>query len=367
MISFLDLYVVNRPYEKDIQKAVGEVLQSGWYIRGSHVTAFEHEYADYIGTNYCVGVANGLEALTLIYRAYIEMGIMKPGDEVIVPANTYIASILAVIECGLVPVMVEPDPFTLQIDGTKVELAITSKTRSVMIVHLYGRCAYTSEIADICQRYNLKLVEDNAQAHGCIFGGKKTGSLGDAAGHSFYPTKNLGALGDAGAVTTNDTLLADMIRSMANYGSDSKNVFRYKGMNSRLDEIQAAILSIKLKSLDNANTHRREIARFYLENIRNRVVDIPSPMIDEANVWHQFPVLCENRDLLADFLAKNGIETQIHYPIPPHQQSCLSEYAYLSLPVTEHIHRCELSLPISSALSLSDASTIVETINSFKP
>ena len=259
MVHYLDLAKRNAPYRQELEAVVDEVMASGWFLRGCQLERFETEYARYIGTEQCVGVGNGLDALTLIYRAYVEMGVMAKGDEVIVPANTYIASILAITENQLVPVLVEPDPLTLQIDERKIEECITKRTRSVMIVHLYGRCAYTQKIADICKEHGLLLVEDNAQAHGCRFGDRRTGALGDAAGHSFYPTKNLGAMGDAGAVTTNDKRLADMVRALGNYGSSRKYIFDYKGRNSRMDELQAAVLCVKLKHLDDENKRRQDI------------------------------------------------------------------------------------------------------------
>lgn len=294
------------------------------------------------------------------------MGIMKPGDEVIVPANTYIASILAITENGLKPVLVEPKLETLEIDDDKIEAAITERTKSILIVHLYGRCAYSEKIGGLCKKYNLKLVEDNAQAHGCRFQGNRTGSLGDAAGHSFYPGKNLGALGDAGAVTTDDKDVADCIRALANYGSQKKYVFKYKGKNSRLDEIHAAVLDVKLRHLDDNNAHRQEIAKYYYDNINNSLIKMPIRLNDENNVYHIFPVLCERRDELQQYLKKNSVQTLIHYPIPPHKQECYREWNNTSLPITELIHNQELSLPISPVMSLNDAKTVSAIINSFK-
>ncbi len=367
-ISFLDLQKVTQRYRDEIHEAVQRVTDSGWYLRGAENARFESAYADYIGTRYCVGCGNGLDALTLIYRAYIELGRMKPGDEVIVPANTFIASILAITENGLVPVLVEPNLHTLEIDEEEIERHITEKTRSVMLVHLYGRCAFTPRIAQICSQHQLLLVEDNAQAHGCCTeDGRHTGSLGDAAGHSFYPGKNLGALGDGGAVTTDDEELAEMVRALSNYGSYKKYVFQYKGRNSRLDEIQAAVLSVKLKYLDADNRHRRDIARIYREGIDNRRVWMPDVMPDERmNVYHLFPVFCEQRDDLQTYLSQHGIQTLIHYPIAPHQQECYQEMGYLSLPVTEQIHRQELSLPMSQVMEEEEAKEVVRRINEFK-
>ena len=294
------------------------------------------------------------------------MGMMKPGDEVIVPANTYIASILAITENDLVPVLVEPNINTLEIDDEKIEAAITERTKSILIVHLYGRCAYTDKIGDLCKKYHLKLVEDNAQAHGCRFRDQRTGSLGHAAGHSFYPGKNLGAFGDAGAVTTDDKELADCIRALANYGSQKKYVFKYKGKNSRLDEIHAAVLDVKLRHLDEDNKHRQEIANYYYSNIKNPLIKLPVRLDDENNVYHIFPVLCERRDELQQYLKDNGVQTLIHYPIPPHKQECYKEWNNKSYPITEQIHQQELSLPISPVFNMEDAKMVSDIIISFK-
>ena len=362
-IPYLDLKAVTGQHAEEIREAALGVIDSGWYLQGQAVAGFEADYARYIGTEHCVGVANGLDALTLIYRAYIEMGLMEKGDEVIVPANTYIASILAITENGLTPVLVEPDIRTLEMDDQLIEQAITPRTRSILIVHLYGRCAYTEHIGELCRKYGLKLVEDNAQGHGCQWNGRKTGSLGDAAGHSFYPGKNLGALGDAGAVTTNDARLADTVRAMGNYGSGEKYVFRYQGRNSRLDEVQAAILSVKLRHLDEDNRRRRQIAHYYYEHIANPLVTLPQLLPDEQNVYHIFPVLCKERDLLQQTLATRGIETLIHYPIAPHRQQCYSAWNDRSLPITEQIHREELSIPLSQVLTDSEAAFIAEAVN----
>lgn len=367
MIKFLDLQAITAKYQEEIHRAAREIIDSGWYLQGKANAVFEGHYARYIGTSHCVGVANGLDALTLIYRAYIEMGVMQSGDEVIVPANTYIASILALTENGLKPVLVEPDIHTLEIDDRLIEQAITPRTRSVMIVHLYGRCAYTEHIAQLCRKYRLKLVEDNAQAHGCMYHqGQRTGSLGDAAGHSFYPGKNLGALGDGGAMTTNDDELAATVRALANYGSSRKYVFKYQGRNSRLDELQAAILSVKLRHLDEDNRHRQLMANYYNNHISNPFIKLPQRLPDENNVYHIFPILCERRDDLQAFLARQGIQTLIHYPIPPHRQECYSAWNDMRLPVTEQIHRQELSLPISPVLTRDDAATVVDALNCWK-
>lgn len=366
MIKFLDLKSVNALHAEETEQSVLEVIRSGWYLQGKANEQFEHQYAQYIGTEYCVGCGNGLDALTLIYQAYIELNMMRPGDEVIVPANTYIASILAITSNGLRPVLVEPHPDTLEIDDRLIEAAITPRTRSILIVHLYGRNSYTVKIGQICRKYNLKLVEDNAQAHGCRHNGKHTGALGDAAGHSFYPGKNLGCLGDGGAVTTDDGRLASVIRALSNYGSDKKYVFKYKGRNSRLDEIQAAILSVKLKYLDYDNNQRKKIAAFYDNNIKNPSVIKPMKLPDEENVYHIYPILCKERDELQHYLEEHNIQTLIHYPIPPHQQQCYSEWNGLHYPVTEKIHSQELSLPMSPAMTIEEAGFVTDAINTFR-
>ena len=370
MIHYLPLGDINARYDSEIRDAVSRVLDSGWYLRGEATRRFEEHYAEYIGTKHCVGVANGLDALTLILRAYKELGVMKDGDEVIVPANTFIATILAITENRLVPVLVEPDINTLQIDDTLIEQAITEKTRAIMIVHLYGRCAYTDRIGNFCRRYGLKLIEDNAQAHGCLATtpvasatGLHTGSLGDAAAHSFYPGKNLGALGDAGAVTTDDDDLAVMVRALGNYGSEHKYVHDYVGRNSRMDELQAAILDVKLRHLDADNQRRKEIAAIYINKVKHPATTIPQS--DRDCVWHVFPVLCERRDELQPYLREHGVETQIHYPIPPHKQRCYAEWNHLSLPITEQISAQELSLPCNSVMTNEDANNIVALLNSF--
>lgn len=365
MIAYLPLHQINDLYDAELREAVSRVLDSGWYLKGEATQRFEEAYAEYIGTHHCIGCGNGLDALSLILRGYIELGVMQPGDEVIIPANTYIASILAITECGLKPVLVEPSLDTLQIDDSKIEQAITPRTRAIMIVHLYGRCAYTSRIGDICQKHHLKLIEDNAQAHGCTFEGRKTGSLGDAAGHSFYPGKNLGALGDAGAVTTNDDELAAVVRALGNYGSHQKYVHDYKGRNSRIDELQAAMLLAKLPYLDAANQHRKEIASLYINKVENPQIRIPQS--DRDCVWHILPIFCEHRDQLQQYLAENGVETQIHYPIPPHKQRCYKEWSHLSLPITEQIHAQELSIPCHQAMTPTDATVIVNLLNGLHP
>ena len=362
-VPFLSLQEVTEKYKDEIHKATLRVIDSGWYLQGKENKNFETNYANYIGSKYCIGCANGLDALIWIFRAYIELGVMEPGDEIIVPANTYIATILAITENDLVPVLVEPNINTLQIDDSLIEERITSKTKAITIVHLYGQCAYTDKIGELCKKYNLKLIEDNAQAHGCLFNGKRTGSLGDVAGHSFYPGKNLGALGDAGAVTTNDEELATTIRSLANYGSQKKYVFKYCGRNSRLDEIQAAILDVKLKHLDADIALRKSVAKKYIEGIQNPKIFLPKVFDWNQHVFHIFPILCEQRNELQQYLESNGIGTNIHYPIPPHKQECYKEWNELSLPVTEKIHSEELSLPMSPCLTEKQIQYVIDIIN----
>ena len=364
------------------------MVNGGWYLQGKENERFEADYARFIGTKYCVGCANGLDALIWIFRAYIEMGVMQPGDEVIVSANTYIATILAITENGLVPVLCEPKANTLEIDDDLIEGLITPKTKAIAIVHLYGRNAYTDKIGEICRKYGLKLVEDNAQAHGCLANvnvndnanlndndneNRKmmTGSIGDAAGHSFYPGKNLGALGDAGAVTTNDPELAAAVRALANYGSQKKYVFKYAGRNSRLDEIQAAVLDVKLKYLVEDNQHRKEVAHLYYEGIKNPIVTLPVLLPDEQNAYHLFPILVGGgkRDALHDYLEQNGVGTVIHYPIAPHKQECYAKEAWnvpqLSLPITERLADEELSLPIGPTITEGEVKEVIELINKF--
>ncbi|MBQ7712119.1 MAG: DegT/DnrJ/EryC1/StrS family aminotransferase [Bacteroidales bacterium] len=367
MIKFLDLKGITDLYSDEIHHAVSSVVDSGWYLQGSANKQFETEYANYIGTKYAIGCANGLDALIWIYRAYIELGVMQPGNEVIVPANTYIASILAITENGLKPMLVEPRKDTLEIDDSLIEAAITPRTKSILIVHLYGRCAYTDKIGAVCKKYGLKLVEDNAQAHGCRFEGRRTGSLGDASGHSFYPGKNLGALGDGGAVTTNDEKLAETVRTLANYGSQKKYVFKYCGRNSRLDELQAAVLSVKLRHLDDDNAKRQRVAEKYYQNVDNEYITLPTRLSDENNVYHIFPVLSPKRDALQKYLVDNGIQTLIHYPIPPHKQECYKDWNGLSFPITEEIHNQELSIPISQVMTDDEVDFVIKTLNSFKP
>lgn len=366
MVEFLSLKKITEMYSDEIHDAVSRVIDSGWYLQGVENKKFEDNYSKYIGTTHCVGTANGLDALRLILKAYIELGVLKDGDEIIVPANTFIASILAITDNGLTPVLLEPDINTLQIDDSKIEAAITDKTKAIMIVHLYGQCAYTDRIEEICKKYNLKLIEDNAQAVGCKYKNRKTGSLGDAAGHSFYPGKNLGAFGDAGAVTTDDDELAHMVRMLGNYGSTIKYKFDHKGLNSRLDEIQAAILGVKLKYINQDNNRRKEVARYYIDNIYNENIKLPRVNDWEAHVFHLFPIICKQREELQKHLTDNGVETLIHYPIPPHKQNAYKDWNKMSLPITEKIHAEELSLPISQAMLNDEIEKVVSAVNSFK-
>lgn len=368
MIKYLDLKRITARHAHEFHEAALNVIDSGWYLQGEECRLFEMEYASYIGTKFCVACGNGLDALTLILRAYIEMGILSEGDEVIVPANTYIASILAITSNRLTPVFVEPDINTFQIDGDKLGSALTPRTKAIMLVHLYGHCAFTESIENFCKEHSLLVIEDNAQAHGCIYNGtdgikRRTGSVGNAAGHSFYPGKNLGAMGDGGAITTNDESLANTVRTLANYGSSKKYVFPYKGQNSRLDEIQAAILRVKLRYLDSENSQRRNIAMRYINNISNPLLTIPSRDFCENSVHHIFPILCKERDMLQEYLHNNGIQTLIHYPIPPHKQDCYKEFSTLSLPVTERIHREELSIPLYPLLKSDEVDFIIECLN----
>ena len=382
-IPFLSLHDVTALHRAEINEAVTRVVNGGWYLQGKENERFEENYSKFIGTKYTIGCANGLDALIWIFRAYIEMGVMQPGDEVIVPANTYIATILAITENGLKPVLVEPKLNTLEIDDDLIEAAITPKTKAIAIVHLYGRNAYTDKIGALCKKYNLKLVEDNAQAHGCmapIENGelkidnchyKMTGSIGDAAGHSFYPGKNLGALGDGGAVTTNDPELAAAVRALANYGSQKKYVFKYTGRNSRLDEIQAAVLDVKLKYLVEDNQHRKEVAHYYYEHINSPLITLPDLLPDEQNAYHLFPILVASgkRDALHDYLDQNGVGTVCHYPIAPHKQECYAKEVWnlpqLSLPITEKIADEELSLPIGPSITMEEVEGVIKLLNAF--
>lgn len=365
MIPFLDLKVINTQHSIELKEAVLRVIDNGWYILGNEVKQFEQNFANYCNTRHCIGVANGLDALILIIRAYKELGIMQENDEIIVPANTYIASILAISENKLTPVLVEPDIRTYNINPELIEEKITSKTKAIMAVHLYGQVANMDEINAIAQKYNLKVIEDSAQAHGACYKNKHAGNLADASGFSFYPGKNLGALGDAGAITTNDDELASVIRALGNYGSNKKYENLYQGINSRLDELQAALLSVKLKYLDEANEKRRVIANYYLENIKNERIVLPTITEKDAHVWHLFVIRTQHRARLQQYLLDNGIQTLIHYPIPPHKQNSYKNLNNLSYPITELIHDEVLSLPISSVQAMEDTKRIVAEINDF--
>lgn len=369
MINFLDLKAINDSFEPELSFAIKRALDSGWYLLGNEVKAFEQEYAGFIGTKHCIGVANGLDALRLILKAYIIKGEMNEGDEIIVPANTFIASILAITDNRLVPVLVEPDINTYNIDPNLIEEKITARTKGIMLVHLYGKNAMSPLIQRLVDKYDLQLIEDNAQAQGCYYGEKRTGSLGHVAGHSFYPGKNIGALSDAGAVTTDDDELADLIRALGNYGSSKKYFIDYQGLNSRLDEIQAAILRVKLKRLDADNQHRREIAEYYLQNIQNPEFILPSyydeNVLVSNHVWHLFVIRHPNRDRLQKYMTENGIQTLIHYPIPPHKQKAYKEWNYLNFPITEQIHHEVLSFPISPVLTVGETKLIVKAITNY--
>jgi len=371
MIPFLDLKEINTQYIDELKEACAKVIDSGWYIQGKEHQAFEEEFAEYCGTKYAIGVANGLDALALILRAYKELGFLCDEDEVIVPSNTYIASILAISENNLTPVLVEPDINTYLIDPDKIENKITSKTKAIMPVHLYGQTCQMDKINKIAKKYNLKIIEDSAQAHGAYFGNKKAGNLGDASGFSFYPGKNLGALGDGGAVTTNDEDLANAIRALGNYGSHKKYENLYKGVNSRLDEMQAAMLRVKLKYLDNEIEKRREIASYYIKNIKNPNIILPIQNLTlniqnyKNHVWHLFVIRTNKRDELQKYLMDNGIQTLIHYPVPPHKQEAYREWNNKSYPISEQIHKEVLSLPISGVQSLEDTKKVEQVINDF--
>lgn len=364
-IKFLDLHELNQQYHLEINKAISRVLKSGHYILGDEIKDFESKFSKYIGTKYCVGTANGLDALRIIIKAYKELNIFKENDEIIVPANTFIASMLAISDNNLTPILVEPRIDTYNLDPDLIEKAITNKTKAIMVVHLYGQVTNMDKITKIAKKYNLKVIEDAAQAHGSIYKNKKAGNLGDVAGFSFYPTKNLGAFGDAGCITTNDSKLAKIVRSICNYGSSEKYINDYKGVNSRLDEIQAAILNVKLKYLDRDNKKRLAIAKYYLENIKNTKITLPSVVDIKNHNFYVFVVRCKERDLLKKHLENNDIGSLIHYPIPPHKQKAYKEWNELSLPITETIHNEILSIPISPIMKLSEAQKVVNAINSF--
>lgn len=365
MIKYCDLKKINEAHSDGLNKAILRVAESGWYILGEECRTFEKHFSEYCGCRHCIGTGNGLDALTIILLAYKELGTMAEGDEVIVPANTYIATILAIISAGLKPVMCEPDINTCNIDPDKIESLITERTRAIMAVHLYGLVVEMDSITAVARKYSLKVIEDAAQAHGALYNGKHTGNLGDAAGFSFYPGKNLGALGDGGAITTNDSRLAEVARAIANYGSHKKYINLYKGVNSRLDEIQAAILDTKLKYLDNENRRRRAIAGRYINEIDNPHITLPVADKDGNHVYHIFAVMTPERGRLEEHLRQAGIETLIHYPIPPHRQEALKEYQTQHYPITELIHNQELSLPCHPAMSDDDVAMVIKCVNSF--
>ena len=365
MIKFLDLQRINTQYEKELKEAASRVINSGWYLMGKELETFEQSYASFCRVKHCLGVGNGLDALRLIFKAYIELGVMQKGDEVIVPANTYIASVLAISDNDLVPVFVEPNEQTYNLDSSLIKQAITSKTKAILTVHLYGQISVDRQMLNLCKKHNLKLVEDGAQSHGAEWNGKVSGGIGDAAGHSFYPGKNLGALGDAGAVTTNDTELAKVISALRNYGSEEKYKNQYQGLNSRLDEIQAAFLNVKLKYIQNDIKARREIANFYLRNIKNPKIILPTVLFEEGHVWHLFVIRTTKRQKLQEYLIKQNIQTLIHYPIAPYKQKAYKNLNHLTFPFTEKIHEEVLSIPLSSVMSKEEIEMVLSIVNKF--
>src|SRR6476620_10834658 len=373
MIKFLDLQKINAQYADELKQVAAEVIDSGWFLMGERLSRFEEKLAAYIGANHAIGVANGLDALRLILKAYMDMGLMSEGDEVIVPANTYIASVLAITDNRLKPVLVEPNPTSFNLNIDLVEQHITPKTKAIMVVHLYGQVSWNEKLSALAKKYNLKVIEDNAQAIGAEWNGTKTGNLGDAAGFSFYPGKNLGALGDAGAVTTNDDELAARIRALGNYGSRKKYVNEFQGVNSRLDEIQAAFLEVKLKYLDGENQYRRQLAAQYLTGIKNDSIGLPIPdntAFDYADntehVWHLFVIRHKERNRLQQYLEEKGIQTLIHYPIPPNKQLAYKDMNNTDYPITNAIHDEVLTLPLSPVMSEAEVATVIKAINSFK-
>ncbi len=363
MIQFLDLKKINSQYREELIQSVTKVIDSGWYIQGTAVSSFEKKFANYCGSKHCIGVANGLDALILIFRAYKVLGKLQDGDEVVVPANTYIASILAITENGLKPVLVEPSAESFNITAESIAQAVTEKTKAILAVHLYGQLADMPSINKIANEKDLLVIEDSAQAHGASIDGIKAGNWGDASGFSFYPGKNLGALGDAGAVTTNCDELASTIRILGNYGSKKKYENIYQGVNSRLDEMQAAILSVKLKYLNQDVARRRAVAKSYLEGINNPKIKLPAWAAEEQHVFHVFVVQVEDRDNLQSYLTANGIQTLVHYPIPPHKQGAYKDWNGISFPVTETIHKNILSLPISAVMTEKDVAKVISTVN----
>jgi dTDP-4-amino-4,6-dideoxygalactose transaminase len=372
MIKFLDLQKINAQYADELKQVAADVIDSGWFLMGNQLSSFENKLANYVGAAHAIGVANGLDALRLILKAYIDMGIMNEGDEVIVPANTYIASLLAISDNHLKPVLVEPNKNSYNLDIDLIEQHITPKTKAIMVVHLYGQVCWSNELSALAKKCNLKIIEDNAQAIGATWNGIKTGNLGDAAGFSFYPGKNLGALGDAGAVTTNDTALAEQVRALGNYGSKQKYVNEFQGLNSRLDEIQAAFLEVKLKHIDTENQYRRKLAATYLNGITNPNIQLPvpnnmafNPAENPEHVWHLFVIRHPRRNELQEYLTKNGIQTLIHYPIPPNKQLAYKELNALDFPITNDIHDTVLSLPLSPVLSEEEVASVIHALNSF--
>lgn len=365
MVKFLDLQKINHQYEKELKNACQKVIDSGWYVQGHECEGFEEEFAKYCGTKYCVGVANGLEALTLILRAYKELGFMDENSEILVPSNTYIASILSISENNLTPILVEPKIDTYLIDSKKIEEKITPKTKAIMPVHLYGQTCQMDKIEEIAKKYDLKIIEDSAQSHGAYYTDRRCGNLGNASGFSFYPGKNLGALGDGGAVTTNDKELSECVRALGNYGSHKKYENLYKGINSRLDEIQAAMLRVKLKYLDEEISKRRDVARYYLENIENKKITLPTLRKEDNHVWHLFTVRVTNREKFQKYLTENGIQTLIHYPISPNKQEAYNEWKDKSYPISEQIHKEIISLPISGVMDTKSVKYVVEIVNGF--
>ena len=366
MIKFLDLQKINAQYEIELKEAANRVIDSGWYLMGKELESFEANYANFCGVKHALGVANGLDSLRLIFRAYIELGVMQKGDEVIVPANTYVASVLAITDNDLIPVFVEPNEQTYNLDSTLIEQAITPKTKAILTVHLYGQNSIDQQMLDIGKKYNLKLIEDGAQSHGAVWNGKASGGIGDAAGHSFYPGKNLGALGDAGAVTTNDSELAKVIYALRNYGSHIRYENKYQGLNSRLDEIQAAFLNVKLKYIQNDIEARREVANYYLENIKNPKIILSKFLNQEGHVWHLFVIRTKNRDKLKKVLSEKGIETLIHYPIPPNKQIAFREFNEMNFSITDQIAKEIISLPLYPNIDKISLNLIVDTLNRYK-
>ncbi len=362
MIKFLDLEKINNRFREEIDSELKEILDSGWYLQGKKNQKFAENFAEFCGVKHCLGVANGLDALNLIIKAYG----FSNGDEIIVPANTYIASILAISQNGCTPILVEPDIKTYNINPDLIEEKITERTKAIMVVHLYGQAVQMKKIWELAKKYNLKIIEDSAQAHGSVYDGIKTGALGDASGFSFYPGKNLGCMGDGGCVTTNDDELFEKIKAIANYGSDRKYHHIYKGVNSRLDEIQAAVLNVKLKYLDKDNARRREISKYYRENIKNRIIILPETYDESAHVWHVFAVRTPERDRFQKYLEENNIQTIIHYPTPPHKQGAYQEWNNLSYPISEEIHRTVISLPISPVMTDDEVERVTEVINEYR-